>query len=34
MTPMDRPEYVRIKFTDIPKEFVDEYDLTNHIHNG
>ena len=34
MTPMDRPEYVRIKFSDIPKEFVDEYDLTNHIHNG
>ena len=34
MTPMDRPEYVHIKFTDIPKEFVDEYDLTNHIHNG
>ena len=34
MTPIDRPEYMRIKFTDIPKEFVDEYDLTNHIHNG
>ena len=33
MTPMDHPECVRIKVTDIPKEFVDEYDLTNHIHN-
>ena len=34
MNPTDRPEYVRIKFTDIPKEFFDEYNLTNHIHNG
>ena len=34
MTPMDRPECVHIKFTYIPKEFVDDYDITNHIHNG
>ena len=34
MTPIYRPEYVRIKCSDIPKEFVDEYDLTNHIYNG
>ena len=25
---------MRINFFDIPKEFVDEYDLTNHTHNG
>lgn len=33
-TPMERPEYVRIKFKDIPQEFVDEYKLENYIHNG
>ena len=26
-TPMDRPEYVKIKITDIPKEFIEEYNL-------
>ena len=31
---MDRPEYVRIKISDIPQEFIDEYDLTNHTCNG
>ena len=34
MTPMDRPEYMRIKISDIPQEFIDEYDLTNHTCNG
>ena len=34
MTPMDLPEYVRIKVSDIPQEFIDEYDLTNHTCNG
>ena len=34
MTPMDRQEYVRIKLSDIPQEFIDEYDLTNHTCNG
>ena len=34
VTPMDRPEYVRIKISDIPQEFIDEYDLTNHTCNG
>jgi len=33
-TPLDRPEYVKIKLTDIPQEFIDEYDLTNYAHNG
>ena len=32
-TPLDRPEYVRIKFGDIPTEFVNEYDLTSFAHN-
>ena len=27
-TPLDQPEYVRIKLANIPQEFVDEYDLT------
>ena len=27
-TPLDRPEYVRIKISDIPQEFIDEYNLT------
>ena len=26
-TPLDRPEYVKIKITDIPKEFIEEYNL-------
>jgi hypothetical protein len=33
-TPLDRPEYVRIKFSDIPTEFKDEYRLTHFAHNG
>ena len=27
-TPLEDPEYVHIKLTDIPQEFIDEYDLT------
>ncbi len=30
-TPLDRPEYVRIKISAIPQEFVDEYDLTQFV---
>ena len=26
-TPLDRPEYVRIKLSDTPLDFVDEYNL-------
>jgi hypothetical protein len=32
-TPLDRPEYVCIKITDIPQEFLDEYNLTKYEHN-
>ncbi len=35
-TPMDRPEYVRIKASDIPQEFYDydEYNQSEFEHNG
>ena len=33
-TPLDRPEYVRIKITDIPQEFIDEYNLTTFTYSG
>ena len=33
-TPMDEPEYVRIKFKDIPQEFADEYNLKEYVHNS
>ena len=33
-TPMDEPEYVRIKFKDIPQEFVDKYNLKEYTQNG
>ncbi len=34
-TPMVDPKYFRIKITDIPKEFILEYDLTGkEDHNG
>ncbi len=33
-TPLDSPEYVRIKLTDIPTEFIDEYNLHAFAHNG
>ena len=33
-TPLDRPEYVRIKLTDIPQEFSDEYNLTQYATDG
>ena len=26
-TPLEKPEYVRVKLTDIPQEFIDEYNL-------
>ena len=28
-TPMERSKYVRIKLSDIPLEFIEEYDLTD-----
>ena len=33
-TPMERSEYVRIKFSDIPQEFIEEYDLSKALKNG
>ena len=33
-TPLDRPEYVRIKIEDIPSEFIIEYNLHDFTHNG
>jgi hypothetical protein len=33
-TPLDRPEYVRIRLEDIPEEFINEYDLTHHVRDG
>ena len=30
---MDRSEYVRIKLSDIPQEFIEEYDLTQSVQN-
>eukprot|EP00804_Cyclotella_cryptica_P026720 CCRYP_007945-RA/>CCRYP_007945-RA protein AED:0.35 eAED:0.35 QI:0/0/0/1/1/1/2/0/516 len=33
-TPLDRPEYARIKLSDIPDDFVQEYSLHNFAHNG
>jgi hypothetical protein len=29
VTPMTRPEYMRMKFKDLPEEFVNMYNLTN-----
>ena len=33
-TPMDQSEYVCIKFSDIPQEFIEEYDLSKAARNG
>ena len=33
-TPMEQSEYVRIKFSDIPQEFIEEYDLSKAAQNG
>ena len=30
-TPLEDPEYMRIKLTDIPEEFIDEYGLTEYV---
>ena len=31
---MDRSEYVRIKLSDIPQEFIEEYNLSEATQNG
>eukprot|EP00804_Cyclotella_cryptica_P009053 CCRYP_003151-RA/>CCRYP_003151-RA protein AED:0.23 eAED:0.28 QI:0/0/0/1/0/0/3/0/973 len=33
-TPLDRPEYIRIRIIDIPQEFITEYELTHHVRDG
>ena len=33
-TPLDRPEYVCIKISDIPEEFITQYNLTIYTHGG
>ncbi len=33
-TPLDWPEYVRIKINDIPDKFITEYNLTHFTYNG
>ena len=33
-TPMDRSEYVKIKFDDVPQEFIQEYGLFPMVHQG
>eukprot|EP00804_Cyclotella_cryptica_P017258 CCRYP_016817-RA/>CCRYP_016817-RA protein AED:0.28 eAED:0.28 QI:0/0/0/1/0/0/5/0/734 len=33
-TPLDRPEYARIKLSDIPDDFIQEYSLHDFAHNG
>ncbi len=33
-TPLDRPEFVRIRLDDIPQEFIEEYNLTHHVKDG
>ena len=33
-TPMERSEYLRIKFSDIPQKFIEEYDLSKAVQNG
>jgi hypothetical protein len=33
-TPLDRPEYVRIRLADITQDFIDEYQLEKYAHNG
>ena len=33
-TPLDRPEYVKIKITDIPQEVIDEYNLMEYVRDG
>jgi hypothetical protein len=33
-TPLDRPEYVRIHISQIPNEFIEEYNLHQYVHDG
>ena len=33
-TPLDRPKYIKIKLSNIPQEFINEYNLMHHVHNN
>ena len=33
-TPIEYPEYVNIKLTDIPQEFIEEYNLHENVYEG
>ena len=33
-TSLDYPEYVKIKLTDIPQDFIDKYNLHGYVHEG
>eukprot|EP00804_Cyclotella_cryptica_P014273 CCRYP_018655-RA/>CCRYP_018655-RA protein AED:0.36 eAED:0.36 QI:0/-1/0/1/-1/0/1/0/158 len=33
-TPLDRLEYIKIKLSNIPQEFITEYNLMHHVHNN
>ena len=33
-TPMEKPEYVRVKLEDVPQEFVEEYHLLENERHG
>ena len=33
-TPMDRPEYMRIRADEIPQKIFDQYNLQDYVHNG
>ena len=34
VTPLGRPEYVKIQLSKIPQEFISEYNLTSVVHKG
>ena len=31
---MDQPEYVRIKLSEVPQKFIEEYNITQLVQNG
>eukprot|EP00804_Cyclotella_cryptica_P009174 CCRYP_003213-RA/>CCRYP_003213-RA protein AED:0.16 eAED:-0.04 QI:0/-1/0/1/-1/1/1/0/131 len=33
-TPLDHPEFIRIRLDNIPEEFIDKNDLTHHVSDG
>ena len=34
ITPLGRPEYVKIQLSKIPQEFITEYNLNRSVHKG